>query len=59
MHLESDADEQLLLYIPFTQVVKLYSVVVKGPEEEGIFITTLLKFVSYSSNVCAIVFGGV
>ena len=30
-----DADEQLLLYIPFTQVVKLYSFVIKGPEEEG------------------------
>ncbi|KAG4983503.1 hypothetical protein JHK87_028252 [Glycine soja] len=35
LHLESDADEQLLLYIPFTQVVKLYSFVIKGPEEEG------------------------
>ncbi|XP_054823878.1 PITH domain-containing protein At3g04780 isoform X1 [Prosopis cineraria] len=35
LHLESDADEQLLLYIPFTQVVKLYSVVIGGPEEEG------------------------
>lgn len=36
LNLESDADEQLLIYIPFTQVVKLYSVVVQGPEEEGI-----------------------
>lgn len=35
MLLESDADEQLLMYIPFTQVVKLYALVVKGPEEEG------------------------
>ncbi|KAJ9185849.1 hypothetical protein P3X46_005436 [Hevea brasiliensis] len=35
LNLESDADEQLLIYIPFTQVVKLYSVVVQGPEEEG------------------------
>ncbi|KAJ7524041.1 hypothetical protein O6H91_18G074400 [Diphasiastrum complanatum] len=35
LHLESDADEQLLLYIPFNQVVKLHSLVVKGPAEEG------------------------
>ncbi|GAB4855402.1 hypothetical protein Ancab_024025 [Ancistrocladus abbreviatus] len=33
--LESDADEQLLMYIPFTQVIKLYSIAIKGPEEEG------------------------
>ncbi|KAM7272407.1 hypothetical protein ACFE04_027070 [Oxalis oulophora] len=33
--LESDADEQLLLYIPFTTVVKIHSVVIKGPQEEG------------------------
>ncbi|XP_068635591.1 PITH domain-containing protein At3g04780 [Aristolochia californica] len=33
--LESDADEQLLIYIPFTQVIKLHSVVVEGPEEDG------------------------
>ncbi|TQD87556.1 hypothetical protein C1H46_026855 [Malus baccata] len=35
LNLESDADEQLLIYIPFLQVVKLHSVVVKGPEDEG------------------------
>jgi hypothetical protein len=35
LHLESDADEQLLLYIPFTQVIKLYSIAIKGPEDEG------------------------
>ncbi|XP_078430933.1 PITH domain protein (DUF1000) [Wolffia australiana] len=35
LHLESDADEQLLIYLPFTQVIKLHSVVFVGPEEEG------------------------
>ncbi|XP_076888302.1 PITH domain-containing protein At3g04780-like [Bidens hawaiensis] len=35
LNLESDADEQLLVYIPFTQVIKLHSIVIKGPEDEG------------------------
>ncbi|XP_051144676.1 PITH domain-containing protein At3g04780 [Andrographis paniculata] len=35
LNLESDADEQLLVYIPFMQVIKLHSVLIIGPEEEG------------------------
>ncbi|XP_057960427.1 PITH domain-containing protein At3g04780 [Malania oleifera] len=35
LNLESDADEQLLIYIPFTQVVKLHSILIKGPEDDG------------------------
>ncbi|TYH35751.1 hypothetical protein ES332_D13G215000v1 [Gossypium tomentosum] len=35
LNLESDADEQLLFYIPFTQVIKLHSFVVMGSEEDG------------------------
>ena len=39
--LESDVDEQLLLYIPFNQVVKLHSIVIKGPEEAGTHLEVL------------------
>eukprot|EP00252_Welwitschia_mirabilis_P018130 TRINITY_DN40351_c0_g1_i1.p1 TRINITY_DN40351_c0_g1~~TRINITY_DN40351_c0_g1_i1.p1 ORF type:complete len:191 (+),score=30.92 TRINITY_DN40351_c0_g1_i1:160-732(+) len=35
LYLESDADEQLLIYVPFTQVVKLHSLLIKGPADEG------------------------
>ncbi|KMZ57708.1 Thioredoxin-like protein 1 [Zostera marina] len=35
LYLQSDADEQLLMYIPFMQVVKLYSIVIFGSEEDG------------------------
>ncbi|KAL6989509.1 hypothetical protein U1Q18_015258 [Sarracenia purpurea var. burkii] len=35
LNLESDADEQLLIYIPFIQVIKLHSIVIKGTEDEG------------------------
>ncbi|KAL2622741.1 hypothetical protein R1flu_002946 [Riccia fluitans] len=33
--LESDTDEQLLMYIPFNQVVKLHSLIIRAPAEEG------------------------
>ncbi|BBN13567.1 hypothetical protein MPTK1_6g04670 [Marchantia polymorpha subsp. ruderalis] len=35
LQLESDTDEQLLIYIPFNQVVKLHSLIIRAPAEEG------------------------
>lgn len=42
LYLASDSDEQLLIYIPFMQVVKLHSALVKGPEDEGEICNSLL-----------------
>jgi hypothetical protein len=38
----SDSDEQLLIYIPFMQVVMLHSALFKGPEDEGEICNSLL-----------------
>jgi hypothetical protein len=35
LQLESDTDEQLLIYLPFNQVVKLHSLIIRAPAEEG------------------------
>ncbi|KAF8378973.1 hypothetical protein HHK36_028399 [Tetracentron sinense] len=42
LNMESDAGEQLLIYIPSMQVIKLHSIAIKGPEEEGFFSTDVL-----------------
>ncbi|WZY74315.1 hypothetical protein YC2023_006555 [Brassica napus] len=49
LNLESDADEQLLIYIPFNQVIKLHSFAIKGPEEEG---PKTVKFFSNKEHMC-------
>mmetsp|Transcript_17635 Transcript_17635/g.49302 ORF Transcript_17635/g.49302 Transcript_17635/m.49302 type:complete len:170 (-) Transcript_17635:121-630(-) len=33
VYLESDTDEQLLIHIPFNQVVKLHSIVIRAPSD--------------------------
>ncbi|KAH7285111.1 hypothetical protein KP509_33G013600 [Ceratopteris richardii] len=35
LFLESDTDEELLIYLSFTQVVKLHTIVIMGPSDEG------------------------
>ncbi|ESQ49602.1 hypothetical protein EUTSA_v10021632mg [Eutrema salsugineum] len=49
LNLESDADEQLLIYIPFNQVIKLHSFAIKGPEEDG---PKTVKFFSNKEHMC-------
>lgn len=46
LHLESDADEQLLLHVLFNQVVKLHSIIIRGPPEEGKLYSGL-TFINY------------
>lgn len=47
LFLESDTDEQLLLNIHFNQKVRIHSITIKGPEEEG------PKVVKLYTNRCA------
>jgi len=56
--LQSDVDEQLLLHITFQQAVKLHSLIIQGPEDNGpkdvkLFInqTRSLDFDSAESNI--------
>lgn len=57
--LKSDCDEQLLWHITFSQTVKLHSLIIQGPEDNGpkdvkIFInqTRSLDFDSAERNIC-------
>ncbi|KAK8958367.1 PITH domain-containing protein [Platanthera guangdongensis] len=54
LHLESGADEHILICIPFTQVVKLHSIVIKGPDEEGYVkfqnVRSLTIFIKYNQG---------
>jgi hypothetical protein len=47
LFLESDTDEQLLLNIHFNQKVRIHSITIKGPEEDG------PKVVKLYTNRCA------
>jgi len=54
LYLASDSDEQLLIYIPFMQVVKLHSALFKGPEEDGEICNSLLGFCALRLDLCPI-----
>ena len=54
LYLASDSDEQLLIYIPFMQVVKLHSALFKGPEEEGKICESLFGFCAMRLDLCPI-----
>jgi hypothetical protein len=54
LYLASKLDEQLLIYIPFMQVVKLHSALFKGPEEEGEICNSLFEFCVLRLDLCPV-----
>jgi len=54
LYLASKSVEQLLIYIPFMQVVKLHSALFKGPEEEGEICYSLFEFCALRLDLCPI-----
>jgi hypothetical protein len=54
LYLPSESDEQMLIYIPFMQVVKLHSVLFKGPKEEGEICNSLFEFCALRLDLCPI-----
>ncbi|KAG8061281.1 hypothetical protein GUJ93_ZPchr0003g16798 [Zizania palustris] len=46
LYMASDSGEQLLILIPFTQVVNLHSALFKGPEEKGEVCNPCLGFMN-------------